>query len=535
MANPVDIRPDHLQIVQDILQEHLPAGVKVRVFGSRAKWSTRDASDLDLALEGETKLERSLLVSLADAFENSDLPYRVDVVDLNRASELFRRIIESSGEQLALRYGKTGTQGERRKVALGDCIVVNDATYSPKEAWPVINYLDTGNITANRISSIQNLVVGKDKIPSRARRKVTSGDIVYSTVRPSQRHFGLIKRTPENFLASTGFAVIRAREGIADTDFIYWFLAQDHIVDYLHSIAEQNTSAYPSINPSDIEQVELTLPPIAEQRAIAHILGALDDKIELNRRMNETLEEMAHAIFRDWFVEFGPVRAKLEGREPYLPPELWNLFPNRLADSELGEIPDGWEVGEIGDVATQRRQAVKPKDIDPETPYISLEHMPRKCIALSEWDHAAGLASGKFRFQKSDILFGKLRPYFHKVGVAPLDGVCSTDIVVVTPKSSDWFGFALGHLSSAEFVDYTDATSAGTRMPRTNWADMASYEIPLPSRELAGACTSLVQPWVDKMVSAIHESRAIAAQRDALLPRLVSGELEIEEPRDSLE
>ena len=98
--------------------------------------------------------------------------------------------------------------------------------------------------------------------------------------------------------------------------------------------------------------------------------------------------------------------------------------------------------------------------------------MPRRCIALSEWDNGEGLASSKFRFWEGDILFGKLRPYFHKVGVAPLDGVCSTDIVVVSPKSDDWFGFLLGYLSSSEFIDYTDAASTGTRMPRTNWTDV---------------------------------------------------------------
>ena len=232
--------------------------------------------------------------------------------------------------------------------------------------------------------------------------------------------------------------------------------------------------------------------------------------------MNQTLGTMARAIFQDWFVDFGPVRAKLENREPYLPPELWSLFPDRLVDSELGEIPEGWEVGKIGDVATQRRQGVKPGNIKPDTPYIALDHMPRKCIALSEWDRAEGLASGKFGFKERDILFGKLRPYFHKVGVAPLDGVCSTDIVVVSPKSKDWFGFTLGHLSSSEFVEYTDASSTGTRMPRTNWADMSLYKVQLPGRELANSYTGLVQPWVDKIVVAIHAVRP--EQREELAP-----------------
>ena len=103
----------------------------------------------------------------------------------------------------------------------------------------------------------------------------------------------------------------------------------------------------------------------------------------------------------------------------------------------------------LGEVALQRRSGVKPEEIDAESPYIALEHMPKRCIALRQWSNADGLASGKFKFEQGDILFGKLRPYFHKVGVAPLDGVCSTDIVVVQPKSNLWFGFVLGHTSSA--------------------------------------------------------------------------------------
>ena len=248
-------------------------------------------------------------------------------------------------------HSPTGTASgnEWRTVALGDCIVMNDATYSPQEAWPFVNYLDTGNITEGHVSEIQKLVTGKDKVPSRARRKVKLGDIAYSTVRPNQRHFGILKDVPENFLASTGFAIIRGRPDMACTEFIYWFLTQDNIVEYLQTIAETSTSAYPSIRPSDLEGLEISLPPLSEQRRIAQILGALDDKIELNRRMNKTLDGMVRAIFQDWFVDFGPVRAKLEGREPYLPPGTWALFPERLADSELGEIPEGWEVGVLND------------------------------------------------------------------------------------------------------------------------------------------------------------------------------------------
>ena len=315
---------------------------------------------------------------------------------------------------------------------------------------------------------------------------------------------------------------------IASTDarYIYYVMCSTECRNEVLVSATGTTVKHTS--PDRIKRFRFSLPPLQEQRTIAHILGTLDDKIELNRRMNETLERMARALFKSWFVDFDPVWAKMEGRHTGLPQHLSDLFPDRLADSELGGIPEGWTVQELGDVAAQRRSGAEPGEINPDTPYIALQHMPKFSIALSEWATSDGLASSKFRFERGDILFGKLRPYFHKVGVAALDGVCSTDIVVVSPTSPDWFGFVLGHTSSPEFVDYTDAVSTGTRMPRTKWADMARFKIAMPNGELPKTFTGLVQPWVNRIVSAIHESRSLAAQRDVLLPKLVSGEVRAE-------
>jgi len=277
----------------------------------------------------------------------------------------------------------------------------------------------------------------------------------------------------------------------------------------------------------EVKAFHVALPPIEEQRAIAHILGTLDDKIELNRRMNETLEAMARALFKSWFVNFDPVRAKAERRDPGLPKPLTDLFPDSFEDSELGEIPKGWRVGDIGDVAEHPRRGVQPNEIEPTTPYIALEHMPRRCIALSEWSVADGLESNKFEFKKGEILFGKLRPYFHKVGVAPVNGVCSTDIVVVRPRAKEWFGYVLEHVSSNAFVEYTNAGSTGTKMPRTNWADMARYPVVIPPQDVATVFSSQMQVSVDRMIASIHESRTLATLRDTLIPKLINGEISL--------
>jgi len=297
---------------------------------------------------------------------------------------------------------------------------------------------------------------------------------------------------------------------------------------------EGTGSVFGNATRRDLEALRVPWPERkCDRRAIAHILGTLDDKIELNRRMSETLEAMARALFKSWFVDFEPVRAKMLGRwrrgqsHPGLPAHLYDLFPDLLVPSELGEIPEGWEVGKLGDVAENPRRGVRPEQIEPGTPYIALEHMPRRCIALSDWSDGDGLQSNKFAFKRGEILFGKLRPYFHKVGVAPVDGVCSTDIVVVMPKSDSWFGFTLGHVSSTEFVDYTTAGSTGTKMPRTSWSDMTRYELVLPPEPVAKAFTQRLRPMVDRVIAGIYEARTLAALRDTLLPRLLSGEIDV--------
>jgi type I restriction enzyme S subunit len=161
--------------------------------------------------------------------------------------------------------------------------------------------------------------------------------------------------------------------------------------------------------------------------------------------------------------------------------------------------------------------------------------MPKRCIALFDWDYADGIESNKFEFKRGEILFGKLRPYFHKVGIAPVNGVCSTDIVVIAPRGDLWFGFVLGHVSSDSFVEYANAGSTGTKMPRTNWNDMRRYRCVIPSQEIADAFTDEVRPAVDKVIAAVHESHTLAALRDVLLPKLISGEIRVKDTSGVLE
>ena len=435
------------------------------------------------------------------------------------------------------------------EVTLSECAEFNDSTYSPKEAWPVINYLDTGSISENNVSEIQVLESGKDKIPSRARRKVQPGDIVYSTVRPNQKHFGLLKNVPENFLASTGFAVLRGKEDIADTGFLYWFLAQDQIVDYLHTVAENSTSAYPSIRPSDLGQLTLSLPPLTEQRTIAHVLGTLDDKIELNRRMNETLEQMVRALFKAWFVDFDPVRAKMEGRWRRgesllgLPTDLYNLFPDRLVDSALGAIPEGWEVKCVEDISERVAMGPFGSSIKVSTfveegiPVISGQHLGGILLEDGGYNfitesHADRLANANVK--RGDIVFTHAGSIGQACYVPPTSQferyVVSQRQFYMRCDTSEISPLFVVHFFKTPEGQYqllANTSSTGVPSIARPVTYLRSIELCVPPRALWCLFEEIAGDFYVKIAYNTKESRALAIQRDTLLPKLVSGEVRI--------
>lgn len=318
----------------------------------------------------------------------------------------------------------------------------------------------------------------------------------------------------------------------APKQYIYWLLRTPMYREYCRAHATGTTNL--GLPREDF--LNFPVPDFTPEREnVVNLLEGIENKIELNRRTNETLEAMAQAIFKDWFVDFGPVRRKIEGAtDPaailggLLPPDSPNakdiatLFPEGFGDNGL---PEGWKPGKLGDIAKQAGETTTPDKVSSDTPYIGLEHMPRGSIALADWETAAKVSSNKARFKRGNVLFGKLRPYFHKVGIAPLDGICSTDIVVLHGKIPTFDAIVASLCSSADFVTYTDQTSTGTKMPRTSWKVMKEFEIALPPETLVRAYSSIVSPMHDWIASHIHASKRLAETRDYLLPKLMSGEI----------
>ena len=543
MTPPIDIRADHLRIVQDVLRRHLPDGAKVWVFGSRATWMTKDSSDLDLALEGENAIPPRSLSALEAAFEESDLPFDVDIVDVERISERFRRIVE----QQRVKLSASGSPRPNGRSSGGRFswpnkwrgATIEDIAASAPNAvvgGPFGSNLVSGDYVPDGVPVIRGQNMGARWVtgdfvfvtPEKAeslKANLARPDDIVLTQRGTLGQVSIVPSTVPRFLVSQSQMKVTVDLAIADPLFLYYVLSSAEQRAYVR----QNTiqTGVPHTNLGILRSTPIPVPPLSEQRAIAHILGTLDDKIELNRRMNATLEAMARALFRSWFVDFDPVRAKMEGRDTGLPKDIADLFPDRMADSELGEIPEGWTVGTLGDIAASPRRGIDPARVASDTPYIGLEHMPRRSVALADWGRAGSVSSNKSAFENRDILFGKLRPYFHKVGIAPVNGVCSTDIVVLDARTPRWSAFVLACVSSSGFVGYTSQTSTGTKMPRTSWHTMSRYELCQPTDSVATAFQRVVSSMLERIVANVHESRTLGVLRDALLPKLVSGELRV--------
>ncbi len=291
-------------------------------------------------------------------------------------------------------------------------------------------------------------------------------------------------------------------------------------------------AVFDSLRCADVPKFEMRIPPLPEQRAIAHILGTLDDKIELNRRMSETLEAMARALFKSWFVDFDPVRAKAEGRDPGLPKPLADLFPARLVDSELGEIPEGWEVAPLPEVVNVNPKRALPKGV--AAPYLDMANMPTHGHSADEVvDRAFG--SG-MRFINGDTLVARITPCLENGKTAFVDfleddkvGWGSTEYIVLRPKAPLPEEYAYCLARSPEFREFAIQSMTGTSgRQRVPAESLAHFQVAVPPRTIAEAFDRAVKPRLARASAAVRESRTLSALRNALLPKLMSGELQVE-------
>jgi len=303
--------------------------------------------------------------------------------------------------------------------------------------------------------------------------------------------------------------------------YLYWILRTPEYRAYCRERAIGTTNL--SLSRDDFLNFPIP-PPVKVKIRMAKLLDDIERLERGIRQENLSSQRALQAIFRSWFIDYAPV---IDDSRPK-GGEYARLFPRSLQPSPIGRIPAGWKVGVFGDLATNIRDGIQPSAIAPRTPYIALEHMLSKCVAISTWALGDDVESNKFRFKAGDTLFGKLRPYFHKVGVAPVDGVCATDILVIRPRIQEATAFVLNLASSIEFVDYTDVRSTGTKMPRTSWQDMSAYPIAIPPNDILAAFEEIGAPICRKIIANVHKERALAKVRSRLVRELFTGGVDLE-------
>jgi type I restriction enzyme S subunit len=317
--------------------------------------------------------------------------------------------------------------------------------------------------------------------------------------------------------------------------YLKYFLLSDYYKSQIFAFA--NGSAQLNYGPSHLKQMEIIAPPVADQKAIAHILGTLDDKIELNRKTNETLEAMAKALFKSWFVDFDPVRAKAEGRPTGLPGEISDLFPDSFEDSEMGEIPSGWRDGEIQDVAELNPETWGSRNQPLSVRYLDLSNVKHGKIDIVEeyqWEDAPSRA--RRILKTGDTVVGTVRPGNGSYCLIGEDGITgSTGFAVLRPKNKNDSAFVYLGSCSKENINRLAHLADGGAYPAVRPELVAQTPVIIAARDLLDCFSRSVWPLFAAAEERKQSSKLLCQVRDALLPKLISGEIRIPDAEKMLE
>ena len=558
---PIDIAPADLETIRCILREYAP-GLEVRAFGSRVSWTARETSDLDVALLTEEPLSIARMTNLKAAFTKSYLPFRVDIVDWASTSENFRKVIEREHVVLVDRHRTTKLHGWR-KLQFGDAFQVNPKIHLKRgNVYPFVSMavVDT--------NSRDTYAVERRKFSSGGSR-FANGDTLMARITPCLEN-GKITRFCSSDLSnfghgSTEFIVIRGTPNLTDNEFAYYLTRSEQVRSY--AIKQMTgTSGRQRVPTDSLIRLIVSIPPLSEQHSIARILGALDDKIELNRRMNKTLEEMAETLFKSWFVDFDPVKAKLavlenggttdeaeqaamctisgndeitlaklkiEQPDAYASiAQIASQFPSAMQKSELGGIPKGWKVKVLscfGDIVTGKTPSTKElKHFGDDVPFLRIPDMHGKIYVLQT---KMMLSNDGASSQPKKTL----PPGSTSVSCIATPGLVvlnhravqtNQQINSIVPKDrslSRYIFWSCRHLS-AEIKIGGIGGSVYSNMKKSAFSSLPVLDVGL---EIVRVFDQLISPLHDTILSNEKQSHVLAHLRDTLLPKLVSGKLQV--------
>jgi len=453
---------------------------------------------------------------------------------VGRVSDSVTRQAEAESEtNVGLRSTNPTYASEITERTLEDCLdaLIDYRGKTPEKTNFGIPLITAKIIKNGRIEKPTEFIAA-DQYDSWMRRGIPkSGDVVLTVEAPLGE---VAQLGSERIALAQRVVTLRGKTSVLDNTYLLYALQTEEMQEQLKSRATGTTVL--GIKQSELRKLRLKLPSISTQISAASTLKALDDRIALLRETNATLEAIAQALFKSWFVDFDPVHAKQQDREPEgMDADTAALFPDSFEESELGLAPKGWRFGILGDITETVKKQLPPSKLNANMCYVGLEHIPRQSLSLTNWGNPEGLESAKAAFSESDILFGKLRPYFHKVVIAPFDGVCSTDILVCQSKKTAYYGMVAMCLFSTALVDYASRLSNGAKMPRINWKDLAEYPICIPPEALAAEYSKTIKPLFERMAANVHQAQTLTTLRDTLLPRLISGQLRLPDAEALLE
>ena len=410
------------------------------------------------------------------------------------------------------------------------CEQVVDCPHSTpvwSDSGPVV--LRSHNIRNGRLDLTSPSYTDEGHFADRTRRATPrAGDLVITREAP----MGQVAMIPPDLRCCLGQRIVLLRPDPAKVDPRFLLFAlQSPSVQHEISVHDGTGSTVSNLRIPLLEALPIPSPAMVDQRAIAHILGTLDDKIELNRRMNETLEAIARALFKSWFVDFDPVRAKSEGRAPGLPPHLADLFPDSFEDSELGEIPAGWVVGRFGDLADLNVRTLGSGDSLDVIDYVEISEVMRGQVGtVARYERGTEPSRARRRLVHGDTVLSTVRPdrgsYF--LALAPPETLLvSTGFVVASPRDGNW-AFLYSALTRPEVGDELGRLADGGAYPAVRPEVVSGFRlVNPPASEMRAAYDAITRPLYERFEHNEGVSRTLAALRDTLLPRLISGELRI--------
>lgn len=525
LDRPVDITADQRKTLLALLKRHLP-NTTAWAYGSRVKWSARPQSDLDLVVFAKPEHERRVS-ELREAFEESNLPFRVDLLVWRTLPEQYRKQIEAEHVVLVAREEQREDDGWT-ECRLADACSSTDygltASASSSKTGP--HFLRITDIVSGHIDwKIVPRVVVEEDIESKY--QLYDGDIVIARTGASTGVSTYVKNPPPAVFASY-LVRLQAKPGF-DARFLAYYLKSQEFWEFIRGVLGDK-SAQPNASASTMTAAPLRVPKSKiEQRAIAHILGTLDDKIELNRRMNETLEALAWALFKSWFIDFDPVRAKMAGRDPGLPQHLAALFPDRLVDSELGPIPEEWEVKALDKIANFQNglalQKFRPTENEKHLPVVKIAQLRSGKADSEEW--ATENITPECIVDDGDVIFSWSGSLMVKIWCGGRAALNQHLFKVTSSKYPKWFYLHCIESHLPEFQSI--AGDKATTMGHIKRHHLSEAKCAVPDLNRFAATNDTFSDLLAKRISNVLESRSLVTLRDALLPKLISGKLRINE------